>query len=160
MRSAKTCRLVRGLYYSVLGLPYSLWRPSMLPLPIRWGDWSLDARAVRRPSMEPALKARSIAAQGNALGRPSRNPSPPCKGGSSCFSPKGSAHRMPSHSASTTLGVLPERICAGDAPPAGRCRISTPVLPTDPSRRLRSQLASGMAQAAILGFSTIWMNRV
>jgi hypothetical protein len=26
------------VYYSVLGLPYSVWRPTTLPLPIRWGE--------------------------------------------------------------------------------------------------------------------------
>jgi hypothetical protein len=33
-----------------------------------------------------------ISAQGNALGSPSRNPHPPCKGGGSCFSPKRLRH--------------------------------------------------------------------
>jgi hypothetical protein len=74
-----------------------LWRPT------EFGRFARQRRA-------------GISAQGSALGKQSRNPNPPCKGGSTCFSPKGDAHRMPSPSASGVLGVLPERIPAGDAP--------------------------------------------
>ena len=85
-----------------------------------------------------------------ALGKPMRNLNPPCKGGGISFSPKGNAHRMPSHSASTTLGVL----LKSDLRP---CRAQEPRRPVFPGRRsacpgLYSATPSGLEQG---GFSLI-----
>ena len=75
-----------------------------------------QAPVALRPALEFGHFARQRragkSAQGQrgtsaALGKPMRNLNPPCKGGGS-FSPKGNAHRMPSHSASTRLGVGPQ----------------------------------------------------